>query len=125
MKKNFILILIPLFLLLPILSVYAQVPTLGGSCSNISSLDGLVGCVVSGLKIVVYLLFTFAFIYTLYGAFNFIRAEGDKRDDWRSVMINGIIGLFVMSSIWGIVGILDGTFNLSGVSPITPPEIRL
>jgi uncharacterized membrane protein YfcA len=75
------------------------------------------------LKVVIYFLFTFAFIYTLYGAFRFIGAEGDSRDKWRDVIVYGIIGLFVMTSIWGLVGILDGTFGLS-VGPISPPPLN-
>ena len=38
--------------------------------------------------------------------------EEEKRDKAKSLMIYGIIGLFVMISLWGLVAILSGTFNL-------------
>ena len=103
-------------------SSVANSPQLSG-CRSIQNVDGLVSCALSTLKVVIYFLFSFAFIYTLYGAFRFIGAEGDSRDKWRDVIVYGIIGLFVMTSIWGLVGILDGTFGLSGVGPIKPPPI--
>lgn len=103
-------------------SSVVNAPQLSG-CRSIQNVDGLVSCALSTLKVVIYFLFSFAFIYTLYGAFRFIGAEGDSRDKWRDVIVYGIIGLFVMTSIWGLVGILDGTFGLSGVGPIKPPPI--
>ena len=40
----------------------------------------------------------------------------------RSVMFYGIVVLFVMFSIWGLVNILQSTFGVGGGS-ITPPSI--
>lgn len=125
MKKTYSFILVLFLLVVPVLFVDAETaPQLSG-CRSIQNVDGLVSCALSTLKIVVYFLFSFAFIYTLYGAFRFIGAEGDSRDKWRDVIVYGIIGLFVMTSIWGLVGILDGTFGLSDTGPIKPPEIRV
>lgn len=125
MKKTYSFILVLFLLLVPVLFADAQTaPQLSG-CRSIQNVDGLVSCALSTLKVVIYFLFSFAFIYTLYGAFRFIGAEGDSRDKWRDVIVYGIIGLFVMTSIWGLVGILDGTFGLSDTGPIKPPEIRV
>ena len=38
-------------------------------------------------------------------------------------MIYGIIGLFVMVSIWGLVAILSGTFDLKNDIPDTVNEL--
>ncbi|HRH22612.1 MAG TPA: hypothetical protein PLB51_01300 [Candidatus Paceibacterota bacterium] len=125
MKKTYSFILVLFLLVVPVLFADAQTaPQLSG-CRSIQNVDGLVSCALSTLKVVIYFLFSFAFIYTLYGAFRFIGAEGDSRDKWRDVIVYGIIGLFVMTSIWGLVGILDGTFGLSDTGPIKPPEIRV
>ena len=141
MKKICSWVVVFMFFVIPVLAFAQPIPgsdddlfpssvrtTSGGgspqvSCRSIQNVDGLVSCVISVLKVVIYFLFTFAFIYTLYGAFRFIGAEGDSRDKWRDVIVYGIIGLFVMTSIWGLVGILDGTFGLS-VGPISPPPLN-
>ena len=60
------------------------------------------------------MLIAVAVIILLVAIVNYIRAgeEEEKRGQARSMMIYGIIGLFVMISLWGLVAILSGTFNL-------------
>jgi hypothetical protein len=52
-----------------------------------------------------------AVVVIVWGAFQMIYSE-DKRTSGRQTVIWGIIGLFVMISIWGFVNILDNTFDL-------------
>lgn len=65
-----------------------------------------------------------AVVYFLFGVFQFIKAAGDEkaRTEGRNKMIAGIIGLFVMGSVYGLVNILSSTFGLTG-TPITPPAL--
>src|SRR3989344_1356391 len=60
------------------------------------------------------MLVAIAVIVLLVAIINYIRAGEDeeKREKAKSLMIYGIIGLFVMISLWGLVAILSGTFNL-------------
>lgn len=55
-----------------------------------------------------------AVVILLVAIVNYIRAGEDeeKRGKAKNLMIYGIIGLFVMVSVWGLVNILGGTFNL-------------
>ncbi len=46
----------------------------------------------------------------------------ENKNAGRTIMLYGIITLFVMISIWGIVNILQNTFDVGGGS-ITPPSI--
>jgi hypothetical protein len=39
-------------------------------------------------------------------------------------MIYGIIALFVMVSIWGIINVLQTTFNVQGGSDIRAPRVQ-
>ena len=41
----------------------------------------------------------------------------------RTIMLYGIIVLFVMVSVWGLVKILQATFGITGEEPIRPPTI--
>lgn len=84
---------------------------------------GVVDCIIVYFNYFIYLLTALTVIYTVIGAFNMIGSE-EKREDGKTAVYYGIIGLFVMVSIWGLVNVLDSTFRLSGTSPITPRPIE-
>ncbi len=68
------------------------------------------------------LLYAFAFAAFFYGVVKFIlNAEVEKeRNTAKEWMTWSIVALFVMVSIWGIVGILVNTF---GISPLLIPQL--
>jgi uncharacterized membrane protein len=80
-------------------------------------LNLVIGCVLSPL---VYLIIGASVIVFLYGVFKFIRAEGDDKQAGREFIIWGIVGLFVMVSVWGLVSILSNTFNINNTSITVP-----
>ncbi len=43
----------------------------------------------------------------------------EKRQQGKDTIMYGVIGLFIMISVWGLVAILDSTFNLADESPST------
>ena len=71
---------------------------------------------------------TIALLVFFWGLIQYIRNSTDpeKAKDGKSIMIYGIIALFVMVSVWGLVNVLGGTFNLgnnqgpSGALPQIP-----
>jgi hypothetical protein len=63
-----------------------------------------------------------AVVYIVWGAFQMITSE-EKRASGRDTIVYGVIGLFVMISIWGFVNILDRTFNLQG-GYVRPPTLH-
>jgi hypothetical protein len=62
-----------------------------------------------------------AVLFFMWGVFQFIKSAGneDERNEGRNRMIYGIIGIFVMVSVWGFVNLLDQTFRLD--SNYIPP----
>lgn len=68
----------------------------------------VIGCVISRT---VYLIMAVAVVVFLYGIFKFIRSEGDDKQGGKELMFWGIVGLFVMITLWGLVGILQNTFT--------------
>jgi len=64
--------------------------------------------------IVIPFLITLALVYFLYGVAQYIMNQGDEeaRTAARAVMINGIIALFVVISVWGLVAVLNTTFGI-------------
>ena len=66
------------------------------------------------LNPVVILLFVLATIMFLWGVIQYvIGSQGDtgKLEKAKSVILYGIIGMFIMASAWGIVGILQNFFQ--------------
>lgn len=95
----------------------------GGGLAGASDFNGVVDWILVYFNYFIYLITALTVVYTIVGAFNMIGSE-DKREDGKTAVYHGIIGLFVMMSIWGFVNILDATFRLSGGSPITPRTIE-
>jgi hypothetical protein len=54
-------------------------------------------------------------VYFLWGGFLFIRGADSEEDRnvGRRHMIYGIIGMFIMLSVFGIINILLGTFGIA------------
>ena len=61
-------------------------------------------------------------IYFLWGLLSYIRKTGDEaeRQKARSQTIYGIIILFVMTAVWGLVNVLTDTLNLKKEIPNLP-----
>ena len=97
-------------------------PFAAGAVESINDLFNLTEDIINKLAP---LLIAIAVIILLIGIINYIRAGDDeeKRSKGRNEMIYGIIGLFVMVSIWGLVAILSGTFNLNNDIPDTVDEL--
>ena len=110
-KLNKNILILAAILLIPI-STFA-----GGLDDVLNTISGL-------LDLVKNLIFALAFIAFFYGLLKFIFSEGEDKEKGKSVMIWGIIALFIMFSIWGIIGILQSTFSdTKGGTDITVPNL--
>lgn len=102
--------------------VLASAQQLGNVNTFLTSIGNLVN---TALPIVVGL----ALLAFFWGLVRFIFAAGDeeKRKESRSMMIYSIIALFVMVSVWGLVGFIGQALGVgqgSGNNPITVPTPR-
>ena len=64
---------------------------------------------------------TVAVVAFFYGLANFIWISGDekKREGAKSIMTWGIVGMFVMTTLWGILGFMQATLgNTTGVGTV-------
>ncbi len=71
-------------------------------------------------NIAVPIVFALAFIVFIWGVFYYFiagAANDEKRDTGKQFMLYGIIGFFVMISVWGLVRILTGTVRLNNTVP--------
>lgn len=78
-------------------------------------------------NIIVPVLFAVAFIVFIWGAFQtFIMGanDADVKDKGKSLMLWGLIGFFVMVSVWGLVNILTGTISFGNNTGVDQPTTQ-
>jgi len=100
--KNVIVLAVASAIVVPSITSAANVENLGGLIRLLASFINPIAAIITGL----------AFIFFLWGIAKYIFSAGDenKKQEGKSIMLWGIIGLFVMFSIWGILTILFNTF---------------
>jgi len=90
--------------------------------NNISDVGSFIINIINNVAVPV--LFAIAFIVFLWGAFEtFIvgASKGGAQESGKNLMLWGLIGFFVMVSVWGLVNILTGTVTFGNPSQATPP----
>ena len=75
------------------------------------------------LDLIVPIIMVLALIYFFVGLVKYIMSAGDEeaKGAGRSIMINGVIALFVMAAVWGLVAILNQTFLGGTTTPAPDP----
>ncbi|MBI4118299.1 MAG: hypothetical protein HY455_02070 [Parcubacteria group bacterium] len=73
------------------------------------------------LGLLIPLIVTIALIAFLWGVFRYVIAKGpEDKKEAINVIAWGLIGLFVMVSVWGLVSVLSNTFGVRGGFPFFP-----
>ncbi len=93
----------------------AQTATIESSLSKVKNI----------LDIVIPILITLAVVFFFWGLGQYILNSGDEegQKEGRSRMIWGIVALFVMVSVWGLVGLIGGTFNIQAGGTVQVPTV--
>ena len=107
-------------------SVALLVPVLALAAETLTNFAQTIGDIISTLTPIVVAL---ALLFFFWGLAKYILAAGDeaKQAEGRSIMIWGVIALFVIVSVWGLVQVLQQTF-LGGTNPdgsVTPPAVDI
>lgn len=102
----------------PLLAL-AQVNT---TYSGNTGLGGLLKWFSGILSLGVPLIISLAVVYFIWNVFNFFIKEGEAKDEAKSGIVWGIVAIFIMVSVWGLVNILSSTFQL-GNGPASGPAI--
>ena len=112
MREKLIGLTVPLLAFSPLL---AQAET---------DLKSIIGTGISILESLIPLLIGLALVYFIWGIVEFIGKSGDEtaRTEGKQKMIWGIIALFVIVAVWGLVGViaqsfLDGDYGSSPGAP--------
>lgn len=79
------------------LPIFASAEVLGGTRTLFDSAFSIVK------DILIPLVFSLALLLFFWGVVKYIWSEGQGKDEGKKFMIWGVVALFVMSSIWGII----------------------
>jgi len=97
---------------------FASADTLTNICTSASmkTIEGIINwgtCVLS--RSVIPLLFALAVVAFIWGVIQFYLNPDneEKRKKGKSFIVGGLIALFVMVAMWGIVGIFTNTFGVT------------
>lgn len=77
--------------------------------------------------VIVPLIFAIALLTFVWGVYEYFIAGGadeEKRKQGRNFIMYGLIGFFVMISVWGLVNLLLGTFALDNNRPTLPSSLN-
>lgn len=104
------------------LAVFA-VPTAASAVTFIDTLN-LVNTVINAF---VPILLSVAVVVFFFGVIKYLTSLGnsDKRNEAVQLMIWGVVAIFVMVSLWGIIRLLQSTFRVGNSEPVVPRAIQL
>jgi len=93
-------------------------PMMALAQSKVNSIWDLFSLVNRVLNTLVPLFIALAVVFFIWQVFMYaVAGDEEKKKASKVNIIYGIVGIFVMVSIWGLVNILQGTFGTAGVAP--------
>jgi hypothetical protein len=102
----------------------ALLPLIASAQIAVNNLQGIQATLAQILGYVFPILLTLAVVVVVWGIFKFIVNAGDEeaRKTGRSFILWGIVGIFLMLSVWGLINILVNSFAFN-TTPATSPNI--
>ncbi len=103
---------------------------LAQTAGRTTSLQGALAVIANLINLAIPVLIGAAVLVFMWGLFTYIMnvSDEEKRNEGKMMMIWGIIALFVMFSVFGLVNLLIGSFSLQNTGipspqvPITGPR---
>lgn len=80
--------------------------------------------IASIVQALVPFLITIAIIYFIWGVIEYVISKDDGiKDKGRNRMISGIVGLFVILAVFGLVRVISNTFDIDGGGTLTEEDL--
>lgn len=113
-----------------LVSLTALVPSLALAANTFRDIDGGVSDVLDAIlywtnTYIIPILIGVGVVVFFYGIVKYILGQGDmgKQKEARGLMVWGIVALFVMVSVWGLVKVLQNTFDIQNTNTIQQPIV--
>jgi hypothetical protein len=94
----------------------------GQPLSHTKDLLTEVSHVITGF--IIPIVFALGLLFFFYGVVKYIWSAGGEKEAGKKIMIWGIVGLFVMASVWGLVRFVQGEFNITDNSNMEIPSFK-
>ena|SRR3989344_2098834 len=75
-------------------------------------------------EVLIPLVFSLALLFFFWGVAKYIWSAGDAKEEGKKIMVWGVIALFVMSSIWGIINFLKTDIGGLNNTTMTIPKLE-
>ena len=87
------------------------------------NLRGLLGLAGDLLNMLIPILIALTLVIFFWGLAMYVRGAGESATEGKSIMIAGLLALFIMVSVWGIIRLFQNTLGVQGSNPIPPPHV--
>ena len=92
----------------------------GGSLANV---DSLINKISDWIELLIPIVVSLAILAFLWGIFVYVIAKDeDAKGRGKNIMIWGVVGIFVMVSVWGLVSFIQTTLDIDSDS--APTELQ-
>src|SRR3989338_5612894 len=111
-QKLFAAVTVAAVLLLPSL-IFAQ-----------TTFKDLVNKIIENINYLIFLVVDLAVFVFIWGIFKYFVAGANEKkvEEAKNVLIYGLLGIFIMLSVWGLVNILINTFGFTATTQPTIPR---
>lgn len=120
--------LVALSFVLPAIPFMALAQTPNSNFINEGNVKGIANEIINAVNgVFVPILFAAAFVVFIWGVFDYLilgASNEEKRKEGIKFVMYGLIGFFLMVSVWGIVNLLVSAFNFQNSGQVAPPVIQ-
>lgn len=96
------------------------------SAQNLSNLETLLRSIGRLIDIALPIVVAIGLLAFFWGLVKFIFAGAEAKEEGKSLMIWGLVALFVMVSVWGLVRFIGNAIGITQEGgTITPPSVQL
>jgi len=99
----------------------AALPALAGAQTLLNTL----ALVNTFLNAAIGLMITLAIVVFFWGIIQYLAGGSEKKAEGLQIMLWGVVAIFVMVSIWGIIRLLQSTFRVTSTDPVVPKGIQV
>lgn len=95
------------------------------SAEELSNIKKLVIAIGDIIELLIPIVFALALLYFFWGLGRYILGTGQGKEDGKSIMVWGIVGLFLMASVWGIVKFIGDALGVGTNTTVTTPSVKI
>ncbi len=107
------------------LSGLASVALVLPALASAQTLLNTLALVNTFLNAMIGLFITLAIVVFFWGLIKYLVNAGEQKSEGLQIMFYGVVAIFVMVSIWGIIRLLQTTFRVTSTDPVIPRGIPL